>query len=315
MPITLPGDGEVIATRNNPSSQDVQDISLMRSDALGTPITADANGMKVQLGLAIPAGTNNIGDVDVLSLPTLPAGTNAIGKLAANSGVDIGDVDVTSVTPGTGATNLGKAVDSAVGATDSGVAVLFQRVDTPATITPVVNDYTRAIVDSFGRQWTASVIKDAAGADLALSPPIAISATPSIDAGAYALGDNLDGNIITFANAVGYTGGFATLVGVALQDKSDLAPDLSVFLLSDSITPQAQNAAFTMSDADGEKVVAVMHTASGTWEDYVQGRKCFIYQTKPVYAAATSLYAVVRVNAAWTPTSTSDLIITLMLLR
>jgi len=28
----------------------------------------------------------------------LPAGTNAIGKLAANSGVDIGDVDVTSVT-------------------------------------------------------------------------------------------------------------------------------------------------------------------------------------------------------------------------
>jgi hypothetical protein len=28
---------------------------------------------------------------------SLPAGTNAIGKLAANSGVDIGDVDVTSV--------------------------------------------------------------------------------------------------------------------------------------------------------------------------------------------------------------------------
>lgn len=30
----------------------------------------------------------------------LPAGTNAIGKLAANSGVDIGDVDVTSITNG-----------------------------------------------------------------------------------------------------------------------------------------------------------------------------------------------------------------------
>ena len=30
----------------------------------------------------------------------LPAGTNAIGKLAANSGVDIGDVDVTSITAG-----------------------------------------------------------------------------------------------------------------------------------------------------------------------------------------------------------------------
>lgn len=46
---------------------------------------------------SLPAGTNNIGDVDVLTLPSLPAGTNAIGKLAANSGVDIGDVDVTSI--------------------------------------------------------------------------------------------------------------------------------------------------------------------------------------------------------------------------
>lgn len=37
--------------------------------------------------------------VDVVG--SLPAGTNAIGKLAANSGVDIGDVDVTSVPRGT----------------------------------------------------------------------------------------------------------------------------------------------------------------------------------------------------------------------
>lgn len=49
---------------------------------------------------ALAAGTNNIGDVDVLSLPALPAGANAIGKLAANSGVDIGDVDVTSIAAG-----------------------------------------------------------------------------------------------------------------------------------------------------------------------------------------------------------------------
>lgn len=36
--------------------------------------------------------------VDVVA--ALPAGTNAIGKLAANSGVDIGDVDVTSISAG-----------------------------------------------------------------------------------------------------------------------------------------------------------------------------------------------------------------------
>ena len=39
-----------------------------------------------------------------VSLTTaLPAGTNAIGKLSANSGVDIGDVDVTSIAAGTNA--------------------------------------------------------------------------------------------------------------------------------------------------------------------------------------------------------------------
>lgn len=47
---------------------------------------------------ATQSGTWNIGTVTTLTGITnaLPAGTNAIGKLAANSGVDIGDVDVTS---------------------------------------------------------------------------------------------------------------------------------------------------------------------------------------------------------------------------
>lgn len=81
----------------------------------------------------------------------LPAGTNAIGKLAANSGVDIGDVDVTSLIPGTGATALGKAIDSAAGGTDTGVAVLAIRDDEQAAITPVDGDYTNLTVDKFGK--------------------------------------------------------------------------------------------------------------------------------------------------------------------
>lgn len=67
--------------------------------SLGTLDNAiSGNEMQVDVVASLPAGTNNIGDVDVLSLPALPAGTNAIGKLSANSGVDIGDVDVTSTT-------------------------------------------------------------------------------------------------------------------------------------------------------------------------------------------------------------------------
>jgi hypothetical protein len=46
--------------------------------------------------------------VDIVA--ALPAGTNAIGKLAANSGVDIGDVDVTSLPALTTGTNIIGAV-------------------------------------------------------------------------------------------------------------------------------------------------------------------------------------------------------------
>ncbi|MBP8211795.1 MAG: hypothetical protein KAY11_19685 [Ilumatobacteraceae bacterium] len=91
----------------------------------------------------------------VVQTGALPAGTAAIGKLAANTGVDIGDVDVTSVVPGTAATSLGKAVDSAAGATDTGVAVLLVRDDALATLTPVDNDYTVGRTNARGAQWVA----------------------------------------------------------------------------------------------------------------------------------------------------------------
>lgn len=84
----------------------------------------------------------------------LPPGTNAIGKLAANSGVDIGDVDVLSLVPGTSATNLGKAIDTAAGATDTGVAALVVRDDALTTLTPADGDFVAQRVDSIGALWT-----------------------------------------------------------------------------------------------------------------------------------------------------------------
>jgi hypothetical protein len=56
-------------------------------------------------------------------------------------------------TPGTGATNAGKAIDSAVGATDTGFAALFQRFDSPTTLTPASGDYVIPRTDSLGRTW------------------------------------------------------------------------------------------------------------------------------------------------------------------
>lgn len=76
-----------------------------------------------------PLQVNATGELKVAQIQALPAGTNAIGKLAANTGVDIGDVDVTSIVPGTGATNLGKAEDAGHSSGDVGVMMLGVRQD------------------------------------------------------------------------------------------------------------------------------------------------------------------------------------------
>ena len=100
------------------------------------PVSATA-GLKVDLG-ADNDVTITSGTVTAVTAITnaLPAGTNAIGKLAANSGVDIGDVDVTTingVAPAFGTGARGATVLRVTVATDDSVPV------TIATNTPVGN--------------------------------------------------------------------------------------------------------------------------------------------------------------------------------
>lgn len=63
-----------------------------------------ADGLLVNLGsnndVTITSGTITTVSAVTAITNALPAGTNAIGKLAANSGVDIGDVDVLSIAAG-----------------------------------------------------------------------------------------------------------------------------------------------------------------------------------------------------------------------
>ena len=84
----------------------------------------------------------------------LAAGSAAIGKLAANDGVDIGDVDVTSVVPGYGATNLGKREDDAHSNLDTGVMALAVRNDAIAAIGAADGDYAPLQVNSAGSLYT-----------------------------------------------------------------------------------------------------------------------------------------------------------------
>jgi hypothetical protein len=97
--------------------------------------------------------------VDVVA--SLPAGSAAIGKLAANSGVDIGDVDVTSVVPGYAATSLGKREDDAHSNLDVGVMSLAVRNDDVAAIGSADGDYAPLQVNAAGSLYTTDATGEA----------------------------------------------------------------------------------------------------------------------------------------------------------
>ncbi|HEY3499985.1 MAG TPA: hypothetical protein VGK73_35090, partial [Polyangiaceae bacterium] len=106
----------------------------------------------------MPAGNNNIGDVDVLSLPALPAGNN-----------NIGDVDVLSVPAPLNVTGSGtqaaalratlatdsplpaQVTEDAAAATDpTGLHMMARRRNSPSTETSADGDVTAVNVSAAG---------------------------------------------------------------------------------------------------------------------------------------------------------------------
>jgi len=117
------------------------------SESLIDPATSGKQDALIAL---LPAAFTAGGGVKVGLVDALPAGTAAIGKLAANSGIDIGDVDITSLVPGVTATSLGKAEDAVHASGDTGVMMLAVRSDTAAA-TGANGDYVPLLVDANGR--------------------------------------------------------------------------------------------------------------------------------------------------------------------
>jgi hypothetical protein len=109
--------------------------------------------------VAAPGTAANGLDVDVTRVQgtvtvdgsgvTQPVSGTVTANLAAGTN-NIGDVDVLSVVPGTGATNLGKAEDAAHSSGDTGVMALAVRSDAGGAIAGTDGDYTPLQVDSAG---------------------------------------------------------------------------------------------------------------------------------------------------------------------
>jgi hypothetical protein len=90
----------------------------------------------IALDAPIPAGTNAIGNITTLTTLTTLTGT-------------------TSLTPGTAATNLGKAEDAVAASGDTGVAVLGVRRDALTTSGSAAGDYNEVATNRFGASYVA----------------------------------------------------------------------------------------------------------------------------------------------------------------
>ena len=147
---TITVDGTVTANLSSTDNTVLDNILTKNTeiDAVLDTIDADTGAIKTAVEIIDNAISGSEMQVDVVA--SLPAGSAAIGKLAANSGVDIGDVDVTSIVPGTGATNLGKAEDAAHSSGDTGVMALAVRNDVLEALGGSDGDYASLQVTKTG---------------------------------------------------------------------------------------------------------------------------------------------------------------------
>jgi len=128
-----------IQYNDNATLRELVEITLQSEDTLQYVDTEgwsviDTSGQKKSLASvtvisALPAGTNNIGDVDVLSLPSIPAGTNNIGDVdvltlpSIPAGTNnIGDVDIVSL-PNEGQQTMANSISVAIASDQSNVGI------------------------------------------------------------------------------------------------------------------------------------------------------------------------------------------------
>ena len=77
---------------------------------------------------------------------------------------------------------------------------------------------------------------------------------------AYSAGDQV-GSLITLSNAARISGGGGTIVGVTLIDPSDIIGAYDVVFFDATATLAADNAAFSISDADSLEIVGIVQLA------------------------------------------------------
>jgi hypothetical protein len=112
----------------------------------------------------------------------------------------------------------------------------------------------------------------------------------------YAAGDQL-GNQYTFASAARVSGGTGRITSVVLMDEADTIGPVDVVFFDRSVTLAADNAAFSISDADLLFVQGYVQLAGAY--DFANNRLCVAHNLSIPYTCnATSLYAACITRSA-----------------
>lgn len=208
-----------------------------------------ADGVPITAGSGTTILTDDTGAGGHAQVVKLAISTDGSGTLIPADSTNGIDVDVTRVIPGTTATALGKAEDAAHADGDTGVLILGVRNHTGAGAD---GDYSAIAVNTTGEMRTISHRQKVR--TQVTSGGLTTATT------AYTAGDQV-GTQFTITGAARASGGTGTIVGVTLTDETDIIGAYDVVFSRSSITPAADNAAFSISDGDAVNVVGVVSLA------------------------------------------------------
>jgi hypothetical protein len=281
--------------------------------------SGDVGVMALAVQKATPADQGADGDYSPILMDSgavwtklaspLPAGTAAIGKLATNSGVVIGDVNVVAMTVGTTASSLCKAEDAAHASGDTGVAVWAVQKATPADVS-TDGDYAPFQV-SGGGLWVrqaSSIVR------------VATSITRPSNTTQYAINDiwaatteAVGGS--TFTGAARVSGGGGVITDAIITSSVTGALQGEVLLFNQAITEIADNAVTVFSDADllnmVGKISFTLETAGANNSFYHAQNLGLAF----VCTGSANLRYVIRVKNTYTPASAEVLNVALKIIQ
>lgn len=103
-----------------------------------------------------------------------------------------------------------------------------------------------------------------------------ISQTPTVTAGAYSADDAVGGKL-TFTGCPED----GLIHNAVLIDNSEQAVELDLVLFSEDFTAVADNAAFTVSDADAANIVTIINIPAANYKD-IGGQKVAVVENKSI---------------------------------